>query len=415
VGRSRETPPVGEIQWRARPAERLLPELEAKLPVLRASAPFDIGFTDVLDLPVFLVVRLPRLDRIRFEELIEWGKLDLAVTHQGKGLTAVQSRVSALMETVERFSAGAPPAADRVRVAAHRDLGAQALNPADFDRPAGVHYDPSLELTWVEAADLIGGGNVLCPVDLALIDLPDSAYPFQGFQTRRLGFYWTNGLSAGSDAREAAASGILEVIERDAQHRILQGTDVPTQLDLSADPYSAAWAEWFAVRGLELRAFWAGRLEGFQTVIAAVWDPYCRNLTVGSAGARTWGFGLQQAVLEAAQQRAFMFFKRWKTRRAHFPIVRYIEERIRPESYRDRVPPDFWTERAKGPAPPGDLADDRPWDLDSILADLPDAHRPAALDLTHPDLGSPVVRVLIPGLKNAYMDWPTGLGFLKEE
>ena len=404
-----------EIQWRVRPAESLLPELAAKLPALQGSQPFDISFTDVLGIPIYLTLRLPKLDRVPFPDLMEWGKMDFVLTHQGKGLTPSQSQVSCLMETMERYSAGCFPPPENLTRAAFKNLGTTALDPARFYLPPGIPYSPDKKLTWLSGKDLISGQDVLCPTDLALIDLPDSAYPFEGFNTERLGFFLTNGLSAGSGVKEAMASGICEVIERDAQYRIAQGLGpVPTELYLAGDTYGAGWARLFEEKGLILRAFVLSQFSGFYTIIAASWDPYCRLLVIGSAGARSVKFGLQQAVLEVAQQRAFMFFKRWKTRRKHFPIVRYIEERVRPDEYKSFIPPDFWTERCQGPIPLSEAGEDLSWDLDSVLADLPPDHQAVAVDLTRPETGIPVVRVIITGLKNGYLDWQTGLGFLRE-
>jgi ribosomal protein S12 methylthiotransferase accessory factor YcaO len=190
---------------------------------------------------------------------------------------------------------------------------------------------------------------------------------------------------------------------------------MPTELDISGDADFAAWLELFASRDLNLRVFCLNHKLGFYTVFATCWDPYCRIMVLGSACAPQLRFALQQALLEVAQQRAFTFFKHWKTHWEYFPIVRYINEKIPPERYRTSVPADYWTERCRGPVALADAGEDFVWDLDSLVAALSGAHRVVGLDLTNPDIGIPVVRVLISGMQNAYPDYQPVLGFLEDE
>jgi len=403
---------IQEIQWRAEPARSLLPRLTPLLPRLQAAPPLDISFTDVLGIPIYLTVRSADLHSIPFHNLKEWGQLDFFYTHQGKGLSHAQSQVSCLMETIERYSAGRPPEQERLRVAAYSELGRKALNPAAFFLPPGVVFDPEKPLTWSEGRDLIQNKTVLAPIDLAFINLPDSALPFEGFQTRRLGFFLSNGLSAGANLKEALASGICEVVERDAQYRVIKGLPPrPIELKIKDDPHFSQWVKVFEDRRLTLRAFFLNHQPGLYTAFAASWDPYCRLLVIGSAGAPALRFALQQAMLEVAQQRAFTFFKQWKTSRPYVPIVRYIQDRIPPESYRTSIPKDFWTEQVDGSVSLAEAGPDYSWRLEDIVAALSKEHQVVGLDLTCPKIGVPVVRVMISGLKNGYFDWRTCLGF----
>ena len=136
---------------------------------------------------------------------------------------------------------------------------------------------------------------------------------------------------------------------------------------------------------------------------------------MGSACAPELRFALQQALLEVAQQRAFMFFKNWKTLWRYFPIIRYIRERIPPERYRTSVPASFWTEHYNGPVKVSEAGEEFPWDLETLVASLSGEHRVVGLDLTNPTLGIPVVRVLITGLQNGYFDYQQALWFVDEE
>jgi ribosomal protein S12 methylthiotransferase accessory factor YcaO len=189
----------------------------------------------------------------------------------------------------------------------------------------------------------------------------------------------------------------------------------PTELTIKHDPVFSAWLELFEKRDLSLRVFFLNHRPGFYTAFAASWDQYCRLLALGSASAPQLRFALQQAILEVAQQRAFTFFKDLKTRWHYFPIVRYIRDRIPPERYRASIPASFWTENCDGPIDISEAGEDFPWDLEGLLSSLTDEHRVVGLDLTNPDLGIPVVRVLISGLQNGYFDYQQALWFIEEE
>jgi len=375
-----------------------------------------MSFVDVLGIPIYITVRSNDLHSTPFDRLMEWGQLDLSYTHHGKGLTHEQSRVSCVMETIERYCASYHQLDSRTTAASYDQLGQDALNPASFFLPPGVKFTPDKPLTWYEGMDLIRNETVLVPIDLAFINIPDSAFPFEGFKTERLGFFVSNGLSSGSSIKEALMSGICEVVERDAQYRVINGIPpLPTELTIENDPDFSPWLELFKKRDLKLRVFFLNHKPGFYTAFAASWDQYCRLLVMGSACAPQLRFALQQAILEVAQQRAFMFFKNWKTRWQYFPVVRYIREKIHPESYRTSVPSTFWTENCNGPVDLSEAGQYFPWDLESLVDSLSDEHRVVGIDLTEPDLGIPVVRVLISGLQNGYFDYQQALSFIEEE
>ena len=407
---------IREIQWRKESAKSLLPRIEPLLSRIHATPPFDISFVDVLGIPIYLTVRSIDLHSTPFDQLMEWGQLDFSYTHHGKGLTHEQSRVSCVMETLERHCASYHQLETHPTTASYDQLGQDALNPASFFLAPGVKFTPDKPLTWYEGMDLIRNETVLVPIDFTFINIPDSAFPFEGFKTKRLGFFVSNGLSAGTSIKEALMSGICEVVERDAQYRVIHGIPpLPTELTIENDPHFSPWLELFKKRDLDLRVFFLNHKPGFYTAFAASWDHYCRLLVMGSACAPQLRFAMQQAILEVAQQRAFTFFKKWKTRWQHFPIVRYIGERIRPERYGTSIPPTFWTENCNGPVDLSEAGQDSPWDLENLVASLSDEHRVVGIDLTDPDLGIPVVRVLISGLQNGYFDYQQALSFMDAE
>jgi len=398
------------------PPEELLARVESLLHDLRVTPPFDISFTDSLGIPVHLTVRTPALEHVSFDTLKEWGEFRLSYTHQGTGLTSVQSRLSCLMEAIERFSAGHHPLEGRLITAPCRELEPEAVDPRIFYLPPGTDFSCHRPLVWYRGVDILSNEPVCVPVDLVLIDLPDSAYPFDGFETHRLGFFFSNGLAAGATRSEALIAAILEVIERDSQHRLDIGTaPQPVELALKDDHLLGPWVELFHCHRLSLRAFFTCRIPGIYSAVATSWDEYCRILVMGTAADTDIRAAVHRAIMELIQQRAYMFFKTWKTRRQYLPIVRYIRDRIPPSSYATHPPASFWTEQAFTPIALDDAGARCPRDLGHLLSAICRDHRIIAFDLTHPDLGIPVVRVLIEGMQNGYLHYQQALAFVEEQ
>ena len=411
---------AGEIadsmEWRKEPVEVTLAKVEPLLAHINAIPPVDISFTDILGIPVHLTIRTSNINAVKFRDLKEWGQLDLSYTHSGKGLTPEHSRLSCIMEAIERYSAGCHSLKDRVKIATYEELGQEALDPRAFFRPPGVEFSPEQPLTWYRGIDLIKNEMISVPVDFILLDIPDSAYPFAGFETKRLGFFFSNGLSAGANLEEALISGICEVVERDAQYRIVNEIEpLPTELILKGDPDFDFWQALFERNQLTLRAFFMCHVRGFYSAIVTSWDHYCRTLVIGTASDPELRVALHRAILELIQQRSFMFFKKWKTHREYFPIVRYIHDRVHPESYETLVPESFWTERCPGPVTVRDAGGIHSRDLSSLLEALSPEHQVIGFDLTHPKLGVPVVRVLISGMKNGYLHYNPAISFIKKD
>jgi hypothetical protein len=119
--------------------------------------------------------------------------------------------------------------------------------------------------------------------------------------------------------------------------------------------------------------------------------------------------------MELVQQRSFTFFREWKTRREYFPIVRYIRDRVPPESYETSVPESFWTERCSGPVAIKDAGEKYSRNLSSLLDTLSPGHRVTGFDLTHPKINVPVVRVLISGMKNGYLNYQPVISFITKD
>lgn len=184
--------------WPARPPTRAVPSeatLARMLPVLSG-----IGITrvanqtglDVLGIPVFSAVRP--------------NSRSLAV-HQGKGLTPMAARVSAIMEGAECFLA---ENARLSLVLARPGELPDAVDPDRLPRHPGPPPGDS-RLLWTTGRDLASGRVRHVPYELVHADFtlpqPPLSYRFRAT---------TNGLASGNTAEEAALHALYEVVERDA-------------------------------------------------------------------------------------------------------------------------------------------------------------------------------------------------------
>jgi YcaO-like protein with predicted kinase domain len=403
---------IAEIKWRQSDVSDTLARVEPLLAETGTSEPFDISFTDTLGIPVHIALRQRQLSAEMFRSIKEWGELEFLSIHKGKGVTAAQSRLSCMVEAIERYSGANAPLEGRTEIATRARLGARAITPTDFFLPENVDFSSDKPLTWFADRDLITGKELLAPIDFVLIDFPDSAYPFDGFENMRLGFFLSNGLTAGETIDDALVSGILETAERDLQYRLAKELEpLPVELTIADDAHFGAYYELFKSLGLTLRTYYCDQIDGVYTAIAASFDPYCRTLFQGTATFPDLRIALQQAILELAQQRAWVFFNYRRTRRHLEPIVRYIKEQVHPSSYATSVPADHWTHRCRGPVSLESLGEPYPSDHDSVLDRFSRKHRVVAYDLTHPKLSFPVVRVMTSGLKNGYFNYNPVVSF----
>jgi ribosomal protein S12 methylthiotransferase accessory factor len=367
--------------------------LKRALPVTRVA---DLSPLDRASLPVFCVVTPLARD---------------LTTHLGKGATPLAAEVSAWMEAVERIAGETVPGPTiHARLADLRGRGLDAIDPDACVLPPDTRFSPDAALDWVEGIDLTTGaavwgpvGLVVCPSADGLLSQPD-----------------TNGLAAGNTRLEAAVHALTEVIERDAAGRVLfadlfaePGDPRPRTRRIdpqSLPPGPAALAARMTVQGRTLL------LDDLTSDIAI---PVIRARLVdwayptadGPALRRFDGLGcdpdpelaLTRALTEAAQSRlAIVQGARDSFNRAP-RAERAAARRLQIDDL--HRPPDIPFDVLKS-AVPASRASDLRGDLDVLLAALSRAglDQVALFDLTRPDLGLPVMRVVVPGLSRFFVD-----------
>jgi YcaO-like protein with predicted kinase domain len=312
-------------------------------------------------------------------------------TQQGKGATALAARVSALMESLETWSAEhmALPA---VRTSWRR-LGDRAVDVRRLARPRG-RLDRDARWRWVEGWDLGADRPVLVPEQAVTLDTTFRAPPVFDISS--------NGLASGNARVEAIAHGLCEVIERDAE---------------------AAWR----------RAGGDRRI-----VLDSIPDPACRALIdrITAAGARVWVWDVTDpaspagiavigaAIMEDPREPAWRTLGFYQGFGAHWQpeiaIARALTEAAQTRlTYIAGARDDFFAHDYARATDPRRLAAlwqrfsapcDEPVGFDELprrtARTLGDAvehlvatqRQVIAVDLTHPALGVPVVKVIVPGV-----------------
>jgi YcaO-like protein with predicted kinase domain len=319
---------------------------------------------------------------------------------QGKGLDLSQSFASALMEAIELFHG--EELTERAVTASFRELSAenQVVAP-DSLCGTGIPLSELTKIEWMEGYDLLGRESCWIPWEVVHTDytLPTS-HSSEHFLSG------TNGLAAGNHFAEAVSSAICELIERDAValwHA--QGLRERSRCRLHAASindedccgllkrYEGAHIAprlWDVTSDIGVPAFICD--------IPSTTDDASNGLRRfrGAGCHPNRAIALARAMTEAAQIR--------------LTYIAGIRDDLPPSDYRESAEEKLGAalldaaSQAEGrsfcDAPSldaDDLTVDLRWELERLRAI--GVERVIAVDLTRPDFGTPVVRMVIPGLE----------------
>lgn len=316
-------------------------------------------------------------------------------TSQGKGLTDDHARASALMESIETWHAEnvrlrrrrGTPAAMR---AARTTVDVRAL-------PRLRTIDAARSIDWVEGWDLLREEAVWVPLEAVTLDTVFADGYEPSFDVS------SNGLASGNHLLEAIVHGVCEVIERDgeARWRAARG-DRRVDLATIEDPVTRALVERVRAGGAHLTVWDLTTDVGIPIYGCALledprepsWRPL--GLYQGFGCHLDPAIALIRAVTEAAQTRVTYIAG---SRDDFFPFdyARATDEELLAGIWDDlhREP----AERVDLRAAPRLACATFEGDLRVVLDRLAavGARRVIAVDLSHPDVGIPVVKCLVPG------------------
>jgi ribosomal protein S12 methylthiotransferase accessory factor len=318
--------------------------------------------------------------------------------HQGKGVTLAAAKVSAVMEGVECWHGENADVTLRLGNATELVGHGEIVAPERLPR-TGQGNPASDRFLWTQARDLVSGSLIWVPFELVSADFTVPAPA--GFGLFRQA---TNGLAAGNTIVEAMLQGVYECVERDAV--ALWHLAPSRQAACCVDPAS--------IDG-PVSCWLFARLAAAQVAVR-IWDvttdiglPVFLVLVSdddGVAGVEPeFGAGchasadaaLARALAEAAQARV----TRISGARDDFTLESFApaaraERRAVAQGLRRSAPARVFRSRSRAATPEADL--------DDALAGLRRAGIPqiTCVDLSRPEIGIPVVRIIAPDLEGLW-------------
>lgn len=354
----------------------------------------------------------------------------------GKGATAIEAEVGALCEAVERYSATFRGDEARVR-GSFRSLAERAIHPndvmlidqrqyADRERWNRAHgrfqaigqpFDEDERIDWTPVWSISHSRECFLPTAMLYFGTPGDVGG-RGLCAD------SNGNAAGSGLEDAVLQGLLELVERDAVALWWYNrTPAPTvDLDAFGDDWLARVRAEYRTLGREMWVLDVTSDLGVPVMVAV-----SRNLT-SPAERIMFGFGahldpriaLRRAVTEMNQFAPAFLDERHAAPDDPDAAAWFREATLANQPY-------LAGDTALAARGPGDYDDQRYDDIrDEItlltarLADL--GMETLVLDQTRPDIGMPVVKVIVPGMRHFWArfgqgrlyDVPVKLGRLEQ-
>ena len=367
---------------RAVPLKETLERIEPKVPVTGITRVADITNLDRIGIPVFSCIR-PTAD-------------DGAITvYNGKGATVEESRISGIMEGIERYSSEIHDR--KIRLDTYEMLvgNAPAINPQDLILPAET--EPGHVLPWIEGWDIANDAPILVPAQAVFHPLPRNFR--QIFRTS------TNGLASGNTREEAIFHALCEVIERDAWSLVEATRDTGPAVTGIDDPMLAEMQKKFTDAKVDVIIRDITSDIGIPTIAAVADDVLLKDpslLTIGIGTHTNARIAVMRALTEVAQSRLTQI---------HGAREDTITADLRKKMGYDRVKRinGYWF-KDNGTVNYDEL---HSYDSDDFARDIQFAidalkkqglDRVIVVDLTREEIGVPVVRVIVPGLEAYAMD-----------
>jgi ribosomal protein S12 methylthiotransferase accessory factor len=320
----------------------------------------------------------------------------------GKGTTRAQAMVGAAMEAIEYHCAESSPT-PLWRAAFAACGGAEPmLDPADLILPDWTPYRPDRPIDWMRGWSLTTGEPCWIPANAVLHPYAGSADALMILRGS------TNGLASGNELEEAICHALAELIERDAwslcwvRVRFGRGHEVPG-IDLATATGEVGWLrDRVHAGGVDLHVRDITSDTGVPAYYAATLERTGAHLLAheGMGAHPDPSVALARALTEAVQSRAADIqgsredLDYWRRRAGTWDGESDVWGLTRATNVRSTA--------ADVGARHTDIRDDIRWMLSRLAAvGLP---RAFVVDLSRPEIGVPVVRVIVPGLEFTAID-----------
>lgn len=368
---------------RACPPEETLCVIEGKRAAAGITRVADITSLDRVGIPVFSSIRPSAED----------GAISV---YNGKGSTPTDAKVSAIMEGIERYSSEVH---DRDMVVASFEelIGSSTpVDPRDLIIPKRAQTE-GIRLPWVPGYDLVQDEEVMVPAHAVFHPLPREYVPL--FRTN------TNGLASGNTLEEAIFHALAEVIERDGWSLAEAARNMGPAVTGITDGPAASMLEKFEDAGVEVMIRDITSEFGIPTFAAASDDTQLKDpalLTLGMGTHTSARIALLRALTEVAQSRLTQIHGAREDTTEADMRRRIGYERMKRMNRR-------WyesTSTVKFDSLPSFDTDDFLNDIRYMVEALgkKGLDRVIVSDLSRPEIGVPVVRVIVPGLEVYAMD-----------
>ncbi|WP_280236342.1 YcaO-like family protein [Nocardia cyriacigeorgica] len=251
----------------------------------------DYGVTRVADVTDFDYIGIPVVMATR-------PKSETLVVSQGKGLTPMLARLSAVMECIELEHAEHPDLAGTAASANDLDL---TYDLSDLQLRMDAEIVRQLRLDWYHARTLISDTPTMVP--RGLVDLSFGT----GYDWRPAVFRTSSaGLASGNSVDEALVHAMYELIERDVVSSLAGiGEDHRRVVDVSTVGSDHCQALFTKLRDADISFEVAMVPNRFRipTAVAFVWSPDFPLTCAGSGSHTDPAVALSRAVTEAVQSR----------------------------------------------------------------------------------------------------------------
>jgi YcaO-like protein with predicted kinase domain len=326
----------------------------------------------------------------------------LAVS-QGKGLTLDAARCSGVMESVESYHA------ERIDLplvlSSQRELSATrpVVEVARLNRPRESAFHPDLQMLWLEAQDLERREPVWVPYEMVHSNFTPPRPPGAGSFA-----FTSNGLASGNHFLEAVSHGICEAVERDSTTLwSLAGKEYQARtrivLDTVDDPGCREVLDRLKQAGMST-AVWETTTDVGIPCFMCVFADLSRSSLgevqdyIGYGCHPSRRIALLRALTEAVQMR--------------LTVISGARDDLEQSNYRPKTPGrqiEWMAPSAErrpfheGPDRNDETFDaEVSWQMERLAAVGLD--QVLVVDLSRPEFGLPVVRVIVPGLEMAFMD-----------
>jgi ribosomal protein S12 methylthiotransferase accessory factor len=367
---------------RTRSPEDTLAAVSGLVSVAGITRVADITGLDRLGIPVFSCIRPNAAE----------GSISV---YNGKGATEIAARVSAIMEGLERYSAELHERSPQIGTYDQIRNESAALHPEQLILPE--HTNVGNPIPWTPAYEIISDQEIMVPAHAVFHPVPRIMGGI--FRTG------TNGIASGNTCEEAVFHGLCEVIERDAwslAEAANQGGPVITSI---TNKTILSLLNQFHEAGVEVTLRDISSDIRLPTVAAVADDVTLRDPTLLCIGMGTHAvpeIAILRAITEAAQSRATQIHgAREDTQEGH--IKRQIgyerTKRLNKKWFTNGQEIDMGDMYAFRS---DDFLDDIRYTIEQLQA--AGLGQVITCDLTRPEIGVPVVRVIVPGLEQFAMD-----------